>query len=105
MTFYTYILCNWKQTVFYTGATNDLVRRVFEHKVKMNPGFTAKYNCNQLMYYEEFQYIWDAFHREKQIKKYRREWKRNLINSVNPDWRDLSDGWYDSREFEAFKKG
>ena len=56
------------------------------------------------MYFEEFQYIWDAIHREKQIKKYKREWKKNLINSMNPAWKDLSEGWYDSHEFEAFRK-
>ena len=57
------------------------------------------------MYFEEYKYIWDAIHREKQIKKYKREWKKNLINSFNSEWRDLSEGWYDIREFDAFKKG
>ena len=71
----------------------------------MNRGFTSSYNCNYLMYFEEFRYIWDAIHREKQIKKYKREWKMNLVNSLNPEWRDLSEGWSDIREFEAFKKG
>ena len=101
-TYYVYILTNWKHTVLYTGITNNIERRVFEHKIKFNKGFTNKYNCNQLMYYEEFGYVWDAIRREKQLKKYRREWKENLINSMNPDWQDLSAGWYDSREFENF---
>ena len=105
MSYSVYILTNWKHTVYYTGVTNNLVRRIFEHKVKLNHGFTSRFNCNQLMYYEEFQYILYAIHREKQIKKYRREWKRNLITSINPEWRDLSEDWYDSREFEAFEKG
>ena len=104
MSYSVYILTNWKHSVFYTGVTNNLVRRVFEHKAKVNHGFTHKYNCSQIMYFEEFQYIWDAIHREKQIKKYKREWKKNLINSMNPAWKDLSEGWYDSHEFEAFRK-
>jgi putative endonuclease len=54
------------------------------------------------VYYEEFGYVWDAIRREKQLKKYRRDWKKNLINSMNPGWQDLSAGWYDSREFENF---
>lgn len=101
-TYFVYILTNWKHTVFYTGITNNIERRVFEHKIKFNKGFTNRYNCNQLVYYEEFGYVWDAIHREKQLKKYRRDWKKNLINSMNPDWQDLSAGWYDSREFENF---
>ncbi len=76
MKFCVYILSNWKHSVFYTGVTNNLERRVFEHKLKVNSGFTEKYNCNQLMYYEEFTCIQDAIHREKQIKKYKREWKK-----------------------------
>ena len=104
MKFYVYILSNWKHSVFYTGVTNNLERRVFEHKVKVKIGFTEKYNCNQLMYYEEFNYINEAVHREKQLKKYKREWKINLINSFNPDWRDLSEGWYSPEEIESFKK-
>jgi len=99
-----YILTNWKHTVFYVGVTNNLFRRVFEHKIKLNNGFTAWYNVNQLIYYEEFKYISDALHREKQLKKYKRQWKKNLVNSFNPEWADLSDGWYDPREFEAFKQ-
>jgi len=93
-----YILTNWQHSVFYTGVTNNLFRRVFEHKLKLEAGFTSKYNCNRLMYYEDFGYVWDAIHREKQLKKYRREWKKNLINEMNPEWRDLSEGWYDLRE-------
>ena len=91
--------------MFYTGVTNNLTLRVFQHKARINPGFTSKYNCNCLLYFEEFKDVRDAIHREKQIKKYKRERKKNLINSMNPEWRDLSEGWYDQREFKAFEKG
>jgi len=101
-TYSVYILFNRRHTVFYVGVTNDLVRRVFEHKVKRNKGFTEKYNCDNLAYYEEFHDIRIAMHREKQLKRYKREWKENLINQMNPDWKDLSDGWYDPREFKNY---
>lgn len=103
-TYSVYILSNWKFTVFYVGVTNNLERRVFEHKIKLNKGFTNQYNCNQLLYYEDYSEIHEALHREKQLKKYRREWKKSLIKEFNPDWKDLSEGWYDQREFEAFRK-
>ena len=103
-TYSVYILVNRRHTVFYVGVTNDLTRRVFEHKIKLNKGFTSKYNCDNLAYYEEFQDVRLAIHREKQLKWYKRDWKENLINQMNPDWKDLSDGWYDPREFEHFIK-
>ncbi|MEM6840833.1 MAG: GIY-YIG nuclease family protein [Bacteroidota bacterium] len=87
--FYVYILTNRHHTVFYTGFTDDLERRVYEHKHRLLEGFTKKYNCNKLVYYEEFTTAEEALHREKQIKRYRRDWKKNLINSINPQWRDL----------------
>lgn len=102
MTYYVYLLTNRHHTVFYTGVTNDLERRIFEHKVKLNPGFTAKYNCTKLVYYEEYCEILEAIRREKVIKRYKREWKRNLVNLMNPEWKDLSESWYDPREFETF---
>ncbi len=97
-----YILTNAHKTVFYVGVTNDLVRRVFQHKVKMNKGFTNKYNCDRLVYFEEYDDIGEAIHREKQLKKYHRSWKLELIEGMNPGWKDLSEGWYDQREFEHF---
>lgn len=87
--FYVYILSNPHHTVFYTGFTDDLDRRVYEHKHQLLPGFTKKYNCHQLLYYEEFLDAESALHREKQLKRYKKEWKENLINSINPEWRDL----------------
>ena len=92
--YYVYILTNYSRTTFYTGMTDDLGRRMYEHKHKLNLGFTEKYNCNILLYYEEFQDNYDAAHREKQIKRYKQEWKRNLIDSMNPDWVDLSVEWF-----------
>ena len=94
-TYYVYILTNKRYTVLYTGVTNDIERRVYEHKTKLNLGFTAKYECNCLIYYEEYADVQEATKREKQLKKYKREWKRNLINQMNPEWKDLSEGWYE----------
>ena len=88
--YYVYILSNKHHTVFYTGFTDDLGRRVEEHKLKVAKGITEKYNCNKLLYYEEFNDIEEALNREKQIKKYKRKWKENLINSINPEWKDLA---------------
>jgi putative endonuclease len=88
--YFVYILTNYGRTVFYTGFTNDLGRRMYEHKKKIYAGFTARFNCNILLYYEEYEDMEQAKHRENQIKRYRREWKRNLIDSINPEWGDLS---------------
>ena len=100
MVYCVYILTNPRHTVLYTGVTNDLEHRVFEHKAKSNKDFTTKYNCSVLVYFEEFGDISEAIHREKQLKKYHREWKKELIVKSNPNWKDLSEGWYDQREFE-----
>jgi putative endonuclease len=87
--FYVYITTNKNHTVLYTGVTNDLARRTYEHKNKTYKGFTSKYNVDELVYYEHFQYINDAIAREKQIKAGSRKKKEELINSINPTWRDL----------------
>ena len=89
--FYVYLLSNQHHTVFYTGFTNDLERRVFEHKNQLRKSFTQRYNIYKLLYFEEFTSADEAKHREIQIKKYTRQFKRNLINSINPEWRDLSE--------------
>ncbi|MEQ8550085.1 MAG: GIY-YIG nuclease family protein [Cyclobacteriaceae bacterium] len=87
-----YILTNAHHTVFYTGVTSDLIPRIYEHKNKVYPkSFTARYNIQKLIYFETFHSIEEAINREKQIKKYRREKKFNLINQLNPNWRDLYD--------------
>ena len=88
--YYVYILTNWNNTVMYVGVTNELVRRVYEHKNKIYEGFTKKYNLNKLVYFELFFDINEAIKREKEIKKWRREKKNTLVESTNPEWRDLS---------------
>lgn len=87
--YFVYILTNKNKAVLYTGFTDDLERRVYEHKHKILKGFTSKYNVDQLVYYEEFLDMNSAIEREKQLKKYRRSWKEDLINSLNTEWRDL----------------
>lgn len=85
-----YIMTNRHHTVFYTGVTSDLGNRIHQHKTKFYPkSFTARYNICKLVYYESFHSIEEAIFREKQIKKYRREKKINLIESINPAWVDL----------------
>ncbi len=90
--FYVYIMTNKRNTVLYTGVTNDLIRRVYEHKQKLVEGFTKKYNIVKLVYYEVFGDCFSAIQREKQIKDGSRKKKEELINSINKEWRDLYDG-------------
>lgn len=92
--YYVYIMTNKRNTVLYTGVTNNLFERVFQHKNKLVEGFTKKYNINKLVYYEEFDNAYDAISREKQIKGGSRKKKIDLIESMNKEWKDLSDGWY-----------
>jgi len=87
--FYVYIITNQHHTVLYTGFTDDLERRIREHKNKVHKGFAARYNCHKLVYYEDFNNPDDALHRERQIKRYKRVWKINLIESMNKEWEDL----------------
>jgi len=89
--FYVYMLTNKINKVLYIGVTNDLERRMFEHKNKLVEGFTKKYNLNKLVYYEVTSDIRSALEREKRLKNWHRNWKINLINSFNPMWKDLSD--------------
>lgn len=83
-----------RSKTLYTGVTNDLTRRVYEHKNKMIDGFTKKYNITKLVYFEETNDILSAITREKQIKGWLRSKKIALIESVNPKWEDLSEGWF-----------
>jgi len=84
-------MTNKRNTVLYTGVTNDLKRRVYQHKEKLVEGFTKKYNITKLVYYEIFDNIKNAILREKQIKGGSRQKKIELINSMNPKWKDLYD--------------
>ncbi len=91
--YYVYLLSNWNNKVLYIGVTNNLERRIVEHRQKLIPGFTEKYNVNKLVYFEQTNDVISALGREKQLKKWRREKKNALVNSVNPSWQDLSAGW------------
>ena len=86
-----YIMTNLRHTVLYTGVTGDLKARVYQHQEKLVPGFTARYNVQKLVYYEVFGDPTTAIEREKQIKAGSRRNKIKLINSMNPEWRDLYD--------------
>ena len=87
--YYVYIFTNKTNKVLYIGVTNDLERRIFEHKNKIVEGFTKKYNLNKLIYYEVTKDISSAIEREKQLKNWHRDWKINWVNSFNPMWKDL----------------
>lgn len=92
--YYIYILASQKNGTLYIGVTNNIERRVLEHKEKINEGFTSRYNISRLVYFETFQYINDAILREKRLKKWNRQWKINLIEEENKEWNDLSEDWY-----------
>jgi putative endonuclease len=91
--YYVYLLTNWNNRVMYVGVTNNLERRLYEHKNKLVKGFTQKYNVHKLVYYEETPDVSSAITREKEIKKWRREKKNKLVVAVNPEWNDLSAEW------------
>ena len=84
-----YMLTNRKNGTIYTGAATDLPNRIFEHREKSRPGFTARYGVARLIWYEQFEMIADAFSRERTVKGWPRQWKINLIETDNPDWLDL----------------
>ena len=90
--YYVYIMAN-RTRMLYTGVTNNLERRVYEHKNRITTGFTSKYNLNRLVYYESYFQVRDAIAREKQIKGWLRTKKIALIQSLNPEWKDLSAEW------------
>jgi len=89
-TYYVYILASKRNGTLYIGVTNDLVRRLGEHRDGLVPGFTKKYSVTKLVYYETFDDIRAAIHRETQMKKYKREWKLSLIQKNNKGWADLA---------------
>jgi putative endonuclease len=90
-TYYVYILASKRNGTLYIGVTNDLARRALEHREGLVPGFTKTYGVKMLVYYEAFGDITQAIGREKRLKKYKREWKMNLIQQNNVEWRDLAE--------------
>ena len=90
-TYYVYILASKRNGTLYIGVTNDLARRVWEHREGLIPGFTKTYGVKALVYYETFDDINAAIHRETRLKKYKREWKMNLIQQHNIEWLDLTE--------------
>ena len=90
-TYYVYIMASKKNGTLYTGVTNDLIRRVWQHKNDINEGFTKKYGVHRLVWYEATNDVRGAIQREKQMKKWRRQWKINLIEEEDPDWSDPYD--------------
>lgn len=86
---YVYILTSKQNGTLYVGVTSDLVKRVYEHKANAVPGCTKKYDVKNLVYYESTSSIMSAIEREKQLKKWRRDWKIELIEKFNPNWGDL----------------
>jgi len=90
-TYYVYILASKRNGTLCIGVTNDLERRLYEHKNNLIEGFTNKYNVHHLVYYEDVNDIQSALQREKQLKRWTRKWKIELIEKVNPEWRDLAE--------------
>jgi putative endonuclease len=88
---YVYILSNRKYGVLYVGFTNDLARRVYEHKSRATPGFASDYGATRLVYVEEYQTAPEGRARERSLKRWRRAWKLKLIDDLNPTWRDLAE--------------
>ena len=89
-----YMMCSNSRRALYTGVCAVLYDRVYQHKKDLIEGFTKKYKCHRLVYFESFAYIGEAIAREKEIKKWRREKKNALVETINPQWKDLSEGWY-----------
>ncbi len=97
---YVYIISNKNRTVLYIGVTNDIERRMFEHKSGHGCEFSNKYNLTELMYYEEYPLMIDAIAREKQLKKWHRAWKWKLIKRENEGLNDISKDWFSKEDYE-----
>jgi putative endonuclease len=91
MSFFVYILASRRNGTLYIGMTDNLARRIWEHRSEIVPGFTKKYGIKTLVWYELHESRENAFQRERQLKKWNRAWKLELIERLNPDWRDLTD--------------
>jgi putative endonuclease len=92
MAYYVYLLASKKHGTLYLGVTNDIVRRAYEHRTKSVDGFTKRYDVDKLVWFEIYDDIANAITREKELKKWRRDWKVRLIENENPDWTDLYPG-------------
>jgi putative endonuclease len=99
---YVYIISNKHRTVYYTGVTNDLERRMFEHKSGKGSIFTKRYNITDLLYFEEIYGFQNAIDREKQLKKWKRDWKDKIIKEDNPNKIDLAEDWFSVEEKKGF---
>ena len=93
MNYYVYILTNWNDSVMYIGVTNNLERRLYEHRNHLTDGFTKKYNVHKLVYFEYTNNVYSALEREKQLKGWTRAKKNALVSKENPTWKDLSEEW------------
>jgi putative endonuclease len=87
--FYVYLLASRKQGTLYLGVTKDLIRRIYQHREKLTPGFSSQYDIRRLVWFETYDDPVNAIEREKEIKKWRRSWKIDLIEKENPEWKDL----------------
>ena len=101
-TYYVYLMSS-KSGTLYTGVTNTVYNRSLDHKSGETPGFTQKYGCNRLAYYEVFRYVRSAIRREKELKGWSRAKKIALIESINPKWQDLAEGWGEPQEAPAWQ--
>lgn len=91
--YFVYVLTNKNNKIFYVGMTSDLEKRIWEHKNRMVDGFTEKYNLKKLVWFGEGVDVNEIIRKEKQIKKWNKEWKKNLVEKSNPEWKDLSLGF------------
>ena len=98
---WVYIMANKRHNVLYVGVTSDIGKRVLQHKRGHYPrAFTKQYRCSELVWYLEFNDITEAIADEKRIKRWRRAWKDEMITKLNPEWKDLSEDWYDPRDLK-----
>ena len=95
--YYVYILASKRNGTLYIGVTSNLAKRIFEHKNNLIVGFTSQYAVHRLVYYEQTEDVYSAIGREKQLKKWNRKWKLEIIEKVNPNWNDLSNDWIPSQ--------
>jgi len=100
-TYYVYIISNKHHTTFYVGVTNDIKRRMLEHKAGIGSSFSKKYNLTELLYYEKHDNINVAISYEKNLKNWHRQWKINLIKKVNPEMKDIAEAWFDDDQVSA----